>query len=132
LTKKSQLLSGGNARRRYGKNVKTTLAIVCSLLLMGTPFLMAQTPSPCVKHVRACCQHGVTMPCCAAKSSPDSQSKPVVPLQAGNQSQLSLLASSALIWTLPANPADSISSHFAPSAIKASAPLYARDCARLI
>jgi hypothetical protein len=112
--------------------VKTTLAIVCSLLLMGTPFLMAQTPPSCVKQIRACCQHGVTMPCCETKSAPDSQPKPVVPSQTSSQSQLSLLAASVLIWSLPANPADSISSHSTLSSMAASAPLYARDCARLI
>jgi hypothetical protein len=112
--------------------VKTTLAMVCSLLLMGTPFLMAQTPSSCANQVRACCQHGVAMPCCETKSAPDSQSKPVVPSPTGSQSQLSLLAFSALIWTLPANPADSVSSHSTLSLMAASAPLYALDCARLI
>jgi len=112
--------------------VKTTLAIVCSLLLMGTPFLMAQTSSSCVKHVRACCQHGGEMPCCKAKSAPDSQSKPAVPAQTGNQAQLSLLVPNALIWTLPTNPADTISSHSTLSSMTASAPLYARDCALLI
>ena len=112
--------------------MKTTWAIICSLVLAGTPFLLAQTPSACVKQVRACCQHGGEMPCCKAKSTPDSQSKPAIPSQTGNQNQLSLLASSALIWTLPANPADSISSQSTPSSMKAGAPLYARDCARLI
>jgi hypothetical protein len=99
---------------------------------MGTPFLMAQTPSPCVKHVRACCQHGGDMACCKESSSPDSQSKPVVPSQTSSQSQLSLLASSALVWSLPANPADSISSHPTLFSMAAGAPLYALDCARLI
>ena len=108
------------------------LAMVCSLLLMGTPFLSAQTPSPCAKQVRACCRHGGEMPCCKAKTSTDSQSKPAVPAQTGNHGQLSLLASSALIWTLPANTADSISNHSTTSSITASAPLYARDCALLI
>ena len=112
--------------------MKTMLAMVCSLLLMGTPFLMAQAPSSCVKQVRACCQHGVTMPCCETKSAPDSQPKPVVPSQTGSQSQLSLLASSVLIWSLPPNPADSISSHSTLFLMAASAPLYALDCARLI
>jgi hypothetical protein len=112
--------------------MKTTLAIVCSLLLMGTPFLLAQTPSSCVKQVRACCRHGGEMPCCKGKSSPDSQSKPAVPSQTGNQSHLSLLASSDLIWTLPANLSDSIFSHSTLSSMTARAPLYARDCARLI
>jgi hypothetical protein len=112
--------------------MKTTLAIVCSLVLAGTPFLLAQTPSSCAKQVRACCQHGGEMPCCKAKSSPDSQSKPVVPSQTGNQSQLSLLASSILIWTLPTNPSDTISAHSTPSSMTASTPIYARNCARLI
>ena len=112
--------------------MKTTWAIICSLVLAGTPFLIAQTPSSCVKQVRACCQHGVEMPCCKAKSSPDSQSKPAVPSPIGNHNQLSLLASTTLIWSLPANPTDSISSHSTPSMMTAGAPLYARDCALLI
>jgi hypothetical protein len=112
--------------------MKTTWAIICSLVLAGTPLLLPQTPSSCIKQVRACCQHGVEMPCCKAKSLPDSQSKPAVPAQTGSQNQLSLLASSALIWTLTANPVDSISSHSTPSVMTAGAPLYARDCARLI
>jgi hypothetical protein len=112
--------------------MKTTWAIICSLVLAGTPFLVAQMPTSCVKQVRACCQLGAEMPCCKAKSAPDSQSKPAVPPQTGSQNQLSLLASSALIWTLPANPADSISSHSTPSVMTAGAPLYSRDCARLI
>jgi hypothetical protein len=112
--------------------VKTTWAIICSLVLAGTPFLPAQTPTSCVKQVRACCQRGGEMPCCKAQSSPDSQSKPAIPSQTGNPNQLSLLATSALIWTLPANPADSISSHFISSVMTTGAPLYARDCALLI
>jgi len=112
--------------------MKMALAIICSFVLVGTSFLPAQTPSVCASQVRACCQHGVTMPCCATKSSPDSQSKPVVPSQTSNQNQLSLLASSVLIWTLPANPVDSISSHSTLFLMAASAPLYALDCARLI
>jgi hypothetical protein len=112
--------------------MKTALAIICSFVLAGTPFLLAQTPSSCVKQVRACCKHGGDMPCCKANSSPDSQSKPAVPSQTGSQNQLSLLPSSVMIWTLPTNPSDSISSHPTSSSMTASAPLYARDCARLI
>jgi hypothetical protein len=108
------------------------LAIVCSFVLAGTPFLPAQTPSACVKQVRACCQHGGVMPCCKAKSSPDSQSKPAMPPPTGNQNQLSLLPSSILVWRLPANPAGLISSRSSQSSVTADAPLYTRDCARLI
>jgi hypothetical protein len=112
--------------------MKTTLAVVCSLLLMGTPFLLAQTPSSCVKQVSACCQHGGEMPCCQANSSPDSQPAPAAPAPIGGQSQLSLLAPAVLIWTLPTNLSDTISSHSTPSSMATSAPLYALDCARLI
>jgi hypothetical protein len=119
---------------RKPKNVKTTWAIICSFVLAGTPFLLAQTPlSACAKQpVRACCHCGGKMPCCKAKSSPDSQSKPAVPAQTGNQSHLSLFAPNVLIWTLPANLSDSISSHSTLSSMTASAPIYARNCARLI
>jgi len=112
--------------------MKTALAIICCFVLVGTTFLPAQTPSVCAKQVRACCQHGVTMPCCAAKSSPDSQSKPVVPSQTGNQNQFSLLAPAVLIWILPVTPANSFASTFALPSLAAGAPLYALDCARLI
>jgi hypothetical protein len=37
-----------------------------------------------------------------------------------------------LIWTLPATPADSTVSTSTPPPLAAGAPLYARDCARLI
>jgi hypothetical protein len=112
--------------------LKTTWAIICSFVLAGTPFLLAQTPSSCVKQVRACCQHGGEMACCKESSSPDSQSKPAVPSQTGNQGQLSLLAPNVLVWTPPTNLSVTISSRSTPSSMTASAPLYARDCARLI
>jgi len=112
--------------------MKLALAIIYSFVLAGTPFLPAQTPSACAGQIRACCQHGVVMPCCAAKSSPDSQPAPAAPAPAGSQSQLSLLAPAVLIWTLPATPADSTVSTSTPPPLAAGAPLYARDCARLI
>ena len=112
--------------------MKMALAILCSFVLAGTSFLPAQTPSACVKQVRACCQHDGEMPCCKAKSSPDPQSKPAMPPPTGSQNQLSLLPSSLLVWTLPANPSEMISFHSTQSPVTADAPLYSRDCARLI
>jgi len=113
--------------------MKLALAIICSFLLAGTPLLLTQAPVPvsCAGQVRACCQHGV-MPCCQAKSLPDSQPAPAAPAPAGDQSQLSLLAPGVLLWILPATPANSIVSISTPSLPAASAPLYALDCARLI
>jgi hypothetical protein len=116
------------------QNMKTALVIICSFLLAGTPLVRvagAQAPPACAHPTRACCHHGWTMPCCAAKSSPDSQPAQA-PAQTGGQNQLSLLTPGILTWTLPSNPADSISSHSTPSAMTAGAPLYARNCARLI
>jgi hypothetical protein len=113
--------------------MKLALAIVCSLLLAGAPLWAARAPMPavCAKQFRACCKHGV-MPCCAAKPAPDSQPAPAAPAPAGIQSQLSLLAPAILIWTLPANPVDSIASTFTPFSTASGAPLFARHCARLL
>jgi hypothetical protein len=111
--------------------MKTALAIICSFLLAGTPLLLAQTPPACAHQTRACCHHGCTMPCCAAKSSPDSQPAPA-PAKTGGQNQFSLHTPAILLWTLPANPADSISSVPAPFLMAAGAPLFARNCVLLL
>jgi hypothetical protein len=114
--------------------VKLLLAIVCSFVLAGAPLLLARTSPPvCAKHsMPACCRHGGTMPCCNAKPPSNSQPLPAVPTQSGSQSQLSFLAPAVLIWTLPANPANLISSLALPFSTAIGAPLYARNCARLI
>jgi hypothetical protein len=112
--------------------MKTALAIVCSFLLAGAPFLLAQVASPCVKQNHACCHSGGKMNCCAAKSLPDSQPTPAVPAQSGSQNQFLLLAPYALAWTLLNNETHPISfAALSPSSVT-GAPLYARDCARLI
>jgi hypothetical protein len=112
--------------------MKATLAIVCSFFLMGAPFLLAQTAPPCVKQNHACCHSGGKMNCCAAKSSPDSQPTPAIPAQSNSQTQFSLLAPHALTWTLLDNETHPISfTTLSPSSVT-GAPLYARDCARLI
>jgi len=112
--------------------MKMALAILFSFVLAGTPFLPAQTPAPCVKQVRPCCRHGGEMPCCKSTSSPVSQSKPAIPPSTSSQNQLLVLESGALIWTLPANPPALISFQSTQSSVTADAPLYMRDCARLI
>jgi hypothetical protein len=114
--------------------VKAALVIIFSFVLAGTPFLLAQTPSPvCAQQpLPECCQHGVKMPCCAAKSSPDSQSAPAVPAQTGSQNQLSLLAANVVAWVLPDATVSQLSSATPISFDTKGSPLYARDCARLI
>jgi hypothetical protein len=116
--------------------MKLVLAIICSFLLAGVPLLRAQAPAPCAgqSHAccHACCQHGVTMPCCKVDKAPDSQPAPAAPAQTGNPVQISLLVPPILIWTLPASPANSISAVSSASLTTAGAPLYARDCALLL
>jgi hypothetical protein len=112
--------------------MKTALAIICSCLFVGSPFLLAQAAPPCIKQNHACCHCDGKMNCCAAKSSPDSQPAPAVPAQSGTQSQFLFLAPAIVIWNLPENEAGSISSVFVSPLTASGAPLYARDCARLI
>jgi len=111
--------------------VKTTLAIVCSLLLAGTPIVSTQAPAAgVVRGAHACCH--CRKACCAAPALPVSQPVPAAPVPAPSQGQLLTLAPAALAWTSPAAPAAefSVSASLLPTAN--AAPLYARDCARLI
>jgi hypothetical protein len=114
--------------------MKLALAIICSFVLAGTPFLLAQTPSPaCARQtVRACCQHGCKMPCCQAKPSSGSQPPPAVPAQTAGPNQLSLLAAGIMAWILPDAPAAHFSSAVSISFATKAGPLYARNCVRLI
>jgi len=114
--------------------MKLALAIICSFVLAGTPFLLARTPLPeCVKRpVPACCQHGCKMPCCQAKSSSGSQPLPAVPAQTANQNQLSLLAANIVAWILPDTTISLLPSASPISFVTKVSPLYARNCARLI
>jgi hypothetical protein len=71
------------------------------------------------------------MSCCSAPTS-GSQSAPAVPAPSGIQNQFSFLAPVLMIWSLPENEAGSISFAFVSPLTASGAPLYARDCARLI
>jgi len=112
--------------------MKTALAIVCSFLLAGAPFLLAQAAPPCAKQNQARCHCGGKMSCCAAKSLPDSRPLPSVPAPSSSQNQFSLLVPSTLAWTLQNNETHPFSFAAISSSLATGAPLYARDCARLI
>jgi len=112
--------------------LKQVIAILFSALLLLTPFLsVAATPACCMtgmQHGHACCQ----MPCCAAKN-PDSQPAPAVPSQnSGTPDQISFLAFAMVAWNLPATGSASFSPAVISSLTSASAPIYARNCVRLI
>jgi len=112
--------------------MKLVLAITCSLLLLGTPFLSAAA-MPCAKEVKSCCTHGKPMPCCAAKDNSTPQNAPAAPAQNNApQHQVSLLILTAVTWTLPENPVNTISSTAVSLSSTVTAPLFARNCVRLI
>jgi hypothetical protein len=111
--------------------VKTTLAIVCSLLLAGTPFVPAQASAAGgVRVAHACCHCGKA--CCAVPSSPVSQPVPAAPVSASAQNQLLTFAPAALAWILPDAQTPGFSTSVALLLTANAAPLYARNCARLI
>jgi hypothetical protein len=113
------------------QNVKTTLAIVCSLLLAWTPILRAQAPAARVgRVVHACCHCGKA--CCAAPASPESQPVPAAPVPSSSQNQLLTFAPTALAWVLPTAAVLEFSPVISSPLTVKRLPLYARNCAFLI
>jgi hypothetical protein len=112
--------------------VKQLSAILFGLLLVWAQLLAAPAPVAPAQPTHACCHCGGKMSCCAAQPSPGSQSAPAVPAPSGIQNQFLLPAPALMVWALPENEAGSISSAFVSPLTASGAPLYARDCARLI
>jgi hypothetical protein len=112
--------------------VKRFSAILFGLLLAWAQLLAAPMPVCSRQPVCACCHCGGKMSCCAAQPSPGSQSAPALPAPAGIQNQFLLPAPAMMVWSLPENEAGSVSSAFVSPLMASGAPLYARDCARLI
>jgi len=117
--------------------VKRLFAILFSVLLAWMPFLPAPAAASalpaCPKHTpgNAVCDASCGMAgCCVKKPDSNSQPAPAIPAQTSNQ--ISLLFSATVIWTLPENESGSFSSTATSSLTMASAPLYARNCARLL
>jgi len=112
--------------------VKRFYAILFSSLLVWAQLPAAPMPACSRQPVRACCHCGGKMSCCAAQPVSGSQSAPAVPAPSGIQNQFLLPAPALMVWALPENEAGSISSAFVSPLTASGAPLYARDCARLI
>jgi hypothetical protein len=110
--------------------VKTTLAIVCSLLLAWTPVL-AQAPAAGVGRVGHTSCH-CSKACCTAPASPESQPVPAAPVSASPQNQLLTLAPAVLAWILPDAPVSEFSTSVSSLLTVNAAPLFARNCARLL
>jgi hypothetical protein len=113
--------------------MKLALALICSLLLLWTQVVPAQTaPASHAVSVPSCCCPGTQASCCSADSSlPESLPISAVPTVSSVHSQLLALASTVLAWTLPV-AVDSIPSSVDPQFHSLGAPLYARNCVLLI
>jgi hypothetical protein len=116
---------------RAEKFVKRFSAILSSFLLVWAQLLAAPTPVASAQPAHACCHCGGKMSCCPSPSS-GSQPLPAVPSNAGPQKQFSISASAIVAWALPENRVGLICSASRLSLMPDGAPLYARDCARLI
>jgi hypothetical protein len=112
--------------------VKQLSAILFGLLLVWTQLLAAPMPACSQRPVRACCHCGGKMSCCATQPSPGSQPMPAVPANAGPQKQFSISAPAIVAGALPENRVGLICSASRLFSMPNGAPLYARDCARLI
>jgi hypothetical protein len=109
--------------------MKLTLAIVCSLLLAGTPLVLAQAPAACVvRSAHTACHCGKA--CCAKPAAPASAPSSTIP--AAPQNQILAPAPAAVVWLLPAAPASEIASDFSAPLTANRTPLFARNCAFLI
>jgi hypothetical protein len=114
--------------------MKMAVAIVCSLLLAGTQIVPAAAPlagaaNP-ICSARPCCKKDCSK-CCAARPAPASQ--PVsAPVRSSLQEPSASVAPALVAWTLPAPVSLALPDFHSLLASSIPAPLYARDCARLI
>jgi len=112
------------------QNVKTTLAIVCSLLLAWTPVLAPASAAGAVRVAPVCCHCGKA--CCVATPSPESRPVPATPVSISAPGQFLTLAPAGLSWTLPDALTPRFSNTVASPGKAKGIPLYARNCAFLL
>jgi hypothetical protein len=111
--------------------VRRLSAILSGLLLVWAQLSAAPTPVSSARLAHACCHCGGKMSCCPS-SPADSQPSPAVPSSAGPQKLLSISVPAIVALIPPENRAGVISSASWLTSMPDGAPLYARDCARLI
>lgn len=117
--------------------MKSVMVILCSLVLLAAPVLMALPGSPCGSPAvspcgRACCRPGHMMSCCAESRAAHSQPAPASSPRAAAQNDFSLLALALLTSVAPRAEVRPPFSP-APAPLLADAPpLHERHCVRLI
>jgi hypothetical protein len=110
--------------------VKALLAIVCGLSLLLGQVFPAAAPV-CTVTVKACCDCGGEMACCAEKSAPTAPA-PATTERAGSENQLLAFVPATVVWVLAAAGTTPIcpTNNFVFSSH--TAPIFALHCTRLI
>jgi len=112
--------------------MKRALAIVCSLLLVGTLFVPSTAPAAGAASSAAACCPCRGQSCCAAQPSPEPRPVSAAPVFSPLQNHFLTPVPAVLAWTLPDAAAAGHFATLAVPAIDAGLSLFARDCARLI
>jgi hypothetical protein len=108
------------------QTVKIALAIVCSLFLVLGQAAVLSAPA-CAGHVEKTCGCGGRMSCCRHASQP-----PVAAAPASSQNQIVSPAPAVAAWVLAKTGTSKMSPAVSPSLAVGVAPIFVRDCARLI
>jgi hypothetical protein len=111
------------------QTVKITLAIVCSLLLVLGQAVRASAPAASSGHVEKNCGCGGKMSCCQTASVPQP---PVTAAPVNSQNQLLVPVPAAVLLVLPVAGTVLFSLPPSPALPASSAPIFARNCIRLI
>jgi hypothetical protein len=107
--------------------VKIALAIVCSLFLVLGQAMAVSVPVACAVAAVKDCGCGGKMSCCRHASQPPAATAP-----ASSQNQIVSPIPAQLVWVLAATGAAQVSPTVSPFLAAGTAPIFARDCARLI
>jgi hypothetical protein len=107
--------------------VKIALAIVCSLLLVLGQAMAQSVPVASTGAAVKDCGCGGKMSCCRHASQP-----PVATVPVSSQNQIVSSVPAVMVWVLASTKTSQISPTVSPSLSVGAAPIFARDCARLI
>ena len=109
-------------------------AILCSVLLVwGQAWLTPVASAATCAKMRAmpCCHNGM-MSCCAAKAAGTAKPVASAPLRGSVAAPLALIMALALAWQWSQLLVRQLTARRLVPVAARKAPLYARDCARLI
>ena len=112
--------------------MKTVLALFSALMLIGAQTLALGQPAPAGAGTKAGTSCHCARACCSAAQSAGQPAAPAVPTPSGFQSQLLTPTSASLVWVLPQALVDDGAFSKILSLTVSGAPLYGRDCARLL